>query len=322
VVAGVDVGGTNIVGGLVDGEGRCLVQTERSTQAYKGADAVYLNIINVVQDVLHWARRESIFISSLGVSTAGQVDSHGVIVYATDTFPGWIGYPLRERLQDELGLDVFVENDAFAAGWGEKSFGIARDIQDFVMITLGTGIGGSIFTKGGLLTGSANLAGLIGHMTVDPFGVECNCGGRGCLECYASGTAISKQAREALDLAVDSPLVQLFKSKGDITAKDVFDAARLGDSVAHQVLDCAATCLGAGVGSLINVLNPELVVLSGGLSRAGNEWLHLIEESAKRYSTSAAIRGVKIQFSEFLSNCGLIGAAAVAHSSGIRRILA
>ncbi len=319
VVAGVDIGGTNMVGGLVDSSGACLYKSQRPTQARKGAETVFANIVSMVKDTLQWADGRSYHVARVGVSTAGQVDSSGRIAYATDTFPGWTGFPLRQRLEAELGLKVYVENDALAAAWGEKYFGLARDADDFIMLTLGTGIGGAIFSRGRLFTGFANLAGLIGHMTIDPLGIECNCGGRGCLERYAAATAIVQQVRDALGVGTKSRLADP-AFQGTLTAKDVFDAAREGDVLAQSVLERAALYLGAGIGSLLNLLNPELVVLSGGLTLAGEWWLHIVEQNVEKYATEAAREGVALRYSEFLSECGLFGAAAVGHSCGIPRL--
>jgi glucokinase len=293
---------------------------ERPTEAAKGADTVYGNILKVVRELLNWAQARSLSIKRLGVSTAGQVDPSGSIAYATDTFPGWTGFPLKAKLEAELGLEVFVENDAHAAAWGEKYFGIAQGIEDFIMLTLGTGIGGVFFTKGSLYTGSGNLAGLLGHMTIDLLGVECNCGGRGCLEQYASATGIVRQAREAAAEWPDGALAKLLASQGDFSAKDVFTAAGFGEPAAKLVVEKAAEYLGAGIGSLLNLLNPELVVLAGGVSEAGEPWLELVSKAVKGYCTEAARRGVSIKLSKFPSHCGLFGAAAVAQAGGITRL--
>lgn len=321
-VLGIDIGGTNMAGGLISSEGEILHKVEIPTEASRGSEAVFSNIKSVAEELLRWADLKGVPVSRIGISTAGQVDpSAGTILYATDTFPGWTGFPLKQRLQPEFGLEVFVENDALAAGWGEKCFGLAQDAHDFIMLTLGTGVGGAVFARGKLLSGSANLAGLIGHMTVDPYGRPCNCGGRGCVEQYASATAIAKTALQSVGLPSDSVLRGKISRAGSaLSAKDVFDAARLGDGRAQEVVAEAALYLGAAIGSLINLLNPELVVLSGGVSRAGDYFLRQVHAAAQQYSTAVAFENVDIRISQFMEYCGVMGAGAVAYTSGIHRL--
>ena len=321
VVAGIDIGGTSLVGGIIGPDADCRFKLKMPTGAGSGSEVVFDNIKRVAEQLLEWCRTREIRIGKLGISTAGQVDpAAGRILYATDTFPGWTGFPLKERLETDLRLEVFVENDAFAAGWGEKCFGLAQEVSDFIMITLGTGIGGALFARGRLLTGSHNLAGLIGHMTIDPLGKPCNCGGRGCLEQYSSGTAIAGRALELTRLSQYSAFKEKIEELHSFSARDVFDLAGSGDPMAQEIVAEAAIYLGAGIGGLITLLNPELVVLSGGVSRSGNFFLRQVTEAAKNHSTPASFGKARINISEFVDDCGLIGAGAVAYTSGIERL--
>ena len=322
MVAGIDIGGTSIVGGIIGPAADCKFKLQVPTSASSGSEVVFNNIKRVAEELLEWARTRGVPIEKLGISTAGQVDpSSGKILYATDTFPGWTGFPLQERLETDLRLEVFVENDAFAAGWGEKCFGLAQGVDDFIMITLGTGIGGALFTRGRLITGCHNLAGLIGHMTIDPFGKLCNCGGRGCLEQYASGTAMAERAVELAKHSHDGTIKQKIRELGhDFSAKDVFAIANTGDPMAQEIVAEAATYLGAGIGGLMNLLNPELVVLSGGISKSGNVFLMQVIEAAQNHSTPAAFDKSRINISAFYDDCGLVGAGAVAYTAGIERL--
>jgi glucokinase len=321
-VASIDIGGTNISGGLIDGDGRVLFRMQKSTQASMAAERVLENITSVADQLVKIAQANSIAVNRMGLATAGQVDPDtGTITYATDTIPGWTGVAVKDRLECSTGLTTFVENDAFAAGWGEKVFGVAHDSQDFVMMTLGTGVGGAVFVKGRLLPGSTGLAGLIGHVSIDPDGMSCICGGRGCLEAYVSGTGIAKAAREAIGAESESLLAEIASaSLGDITAKDVFDAAKYGDPIAMSIVMRTAKYLGTGIGGLITLLNPELIIIGGGVSNAGSLLLDPTLESVKSHCSPAAFAKATVCFSRFLDDCGLMGAAAIAYTCGIPRI--
>lgn len=321
-VAAIDVGGTNIIGGLIDRDGKILFKTQKGTQASMGEERVLGNIISVADRLVKVAEADSIAVSRMGIATAGQVDPNtGTITYATDNIPGWTGVAVKDTLERSTGLTVFVENDALAAGWGEKVFGVAESAQDFVIITLGTGVGGAVFVKGRLLPGSTGLAGLIGHMSIVPEGVPCNCGGRGCLEAYVSGPAIAKAAKDAIRDKPEGLLAELASaSSGEITAKDVFDTAKYGDPIAMSIVMRTAKYLGTGIGSIVTLLNPELVIIGGGVSKAGSLLLGPTIESAEAHCSPAAFSGVTVGLSKFLDDCGLMGAAAIAYTCGIPRI--
>ncbi len=322
VVIAIDIGGTNITAGLIDGEGRVLFRTQKSTEAFLGARHVLESTIGVARQLAGVAQVNSISVSRIGISTAGQVDSDtGTVTYATDTIPGWTGVNVKNRLERSIGLTAFVENDASAAAWGEKVFGVAQNSQNFVMITLGTGVGGAVFVRGRLLSGSTGLAGLVGHVSVNPDGIQCICGGRGCLEAYASGTGIAKAAREAIGAKSGGRLAEIASANlGDISAKDVFDAAKCGDPIATSIVMQAAKYLGTSIGGLVTLLNPELVVIGGGVSNAGRLLLNPTLKSVRSHCSPGAFAKANVSFSRFLDECGLIGAAAVAHTCGIPRI--
>jgi glucokinase len=261
---GVDVGGTKIEGLLVDVEaGRILDRRLVETQA-DDEEAIADSIVAVARELL--ASREGV--RALGVGSAGLVDHHGVMRYAPNL--AWREFPLRERVGAAVGLPTLVENDANAAAWGEFRFGAGRGYRDMILVTVGTGIGGGIVIEGKLFRGAHGFAAEIGHIIVEPGGPRCGCGNLGCWEQVASGKAIGRLGREAAAKHPESPFLEL--AGGDpqkVTGLEVTKAAMQGDGIAVQILAEVGRRLGEGIAGLVNVLDPEVVVVGGGAIEAG-----------------------------------------------------
>ncbi|PIJ62995.1 ROK family protein [Mesotoga sp. H07.pep.5.3] len=321
VVVALDMGGTKIVGALINSKGKILFSTRKPTEASFGRDSVLHTMTKMVGELIERARSIDVAIDKLGVSVAGQVDPiEGKVIYATDTLPGWIGTSLKEHFYDYFGIEVQVENDAFCAAWGEKNYGIAKEATDFVVITLGTGIGGAFFSNSKLFVGSNGLAGLIGHMSLYPDGRKCNCGGIGCIERYASGSGIVQTAKELIEAGNQTILTRMHRDSSEINAKSIFEACLKNDRVAKETIKVMTKSLGTEIGSLITLLNPQLVVIGGGLMASARCFLEETIDVARKHSSPAALRGVKISSSKFPDDMCLVGAAALVQVGPIPRI--
>lgn len=249
---GIDVGGTKILTALVDETGRVLREWRTPTPAARGGPAVLAALGDALEAALAEVGREQVV--GVGVSAAGQIDvATGVVTYASPNLPGWTGTPVGRTLRDRLGLPVTVENDGNAAAYGEWWAGAGRGAGSLVVLTVGTGVGGGVLLDGRLRHGGRWRAGELGHLIVQAEGVRCNCGQTGCLEVYASGTAIARLAREA-------------RPGWDADAPAVFAAAEAGDALALAVLRRSTRFLAAGLVSIANLFDPERILIGGGVA--------------------------------------------------------
>lgn len=238
----------------------------------------------------------------------GAVDSGQAVVLSAPNLPSLINFGLKAVLQERLGWPVVLENDANAAAIGEMWLGAARGCRDVVSVTLGTGVGGGVVLDGKLWRGAHGSAGEIGHATVDPFsGLKCKCGNTGCLELFASATAIVRMARESLAQSAQSTL-----SVADLTAEKVYDAGRNGDELARSVFKRAGKYLGIGLANLMGLIDPEIIVINGGVVNGWDLFApDMYQEVAKR-AFQATAQQVKIARAECGDNAGLLGAARLA----------
>ena len=257
---GVDVGGTKVLGGVVDEFGAVLKTARRDTPR-EGGRALTQAIADVAQELM-----SEFTIDSVGVSAAGFVSSDRKTMLATPNIAGWNGVDLDSDLTALIGLPVVIENDANAAAWGEARFGAGRGKDHMLMMTIGTGIGGGIVVNGDLYRGAFGIAAEIGHIRVVPDGHLCGCGARGCFEQYASGNALLRHAREAIAASPD--IARNLLSRGDgtidgLTGKAITEAAGDGDAVALAAFNTTGQWLGAGIATLSVILDPECVVIGG-----------------------------------------------------------
>ena len=305
LVFAVDLGGTHLRIGLVDDAGKIHNQLKRLTPK---DDSPYA-LVEALADVADgWLRDDRGPIVAASVMVPGAVDSSQAVVLSAPNLPSLINFGLKAVLQERLGWPVVLENDANAAAIGEIWLGAARGCRDVVSVTLGTGVGGGVVLGGKLWRGAHGSAGEIGHATVDPFsGLKCKCGNTGCLELFASATAIVRMARESLAQFPQGTL-----SAENLTAEKVYAAGREGDELALSVFRRAGKYLGIGLANLISVIDPEMIVVSGGVV---NGWDLLAtdmyqEVSDRAFRTTA--QAVKIARAECGDNAGLLGAARLA----------
>ena len=309
---GVDVGGTKVLGGVVDELG-AVVKTARRDTPREGGAALTQAIADVAKELM-----SDFTIDSVGVSAAGFVSSDRKTMLATPNIAGWNGVDLDYQLTSLIGLPIVIENDANAAAWGEARFGAGRGKRHMLMLTVGTGIGGGIVVNGELYRGAFGIAAEIGHIRVVPEGHLCGCGARGCFEQYGSGNALMRHAREAIAASPD--IARNLLSRGDgtlegLTGKAITDAARDGDAVALAAFNTTAQWLGAGIASLAVVLDPECVVIGGGVIDAGEILLKPTREALERYMPFAGKHPYPEIIGAQLGNeAGLVGVADLARS--------
>ena len=315
-IVGVDLGGTNIVAGAMTADGsRHLAMRSIPTNSFVGDEGVADRIVGLVEGVIldsmeqtDCARRDFI---GIGVGAPGPLDrERGIVLVAPNL--GWKDFPLAQRIQKRLNLPTTLDNDANCATFGEWWQGAARGGRNVVGITIGTGIGGGLIINGALYHGSSDMAGEIGHTTIDLNGRHCKCGNYGCLEAYASAPAIATRAREVLVREEgDSAIPAMVEGNFDnITARIVYDAAKLGDPIASEIVKDTARYLGAGVANLLNIFNPDIVVLAGGVAEAGDALFVPLRAEVRRRAFSPAVNAMKIVPGSLPGTAGVVGAVA------------
>lgn len=304
-VIGVDVGGTGTKAGVVDAGGHIRTRTEVATDKTAGTKG----IIAVVEDLLSRAHPDRGAIRAVGVGAAGFIDAASGSV----TFSPNLVYDdphIADALATRVQLPVAVDNDANAAVWGECRFGVASGLGHVAMLTLGTGIGSGFVVDGRLLRGATGAGAELGHTVIDPDGPACGCGLRGCLEQFASGTAIARMAKEALGAGGDSILRQIVP--GELSAKDVASAAYEADELACQVLRRAGRALGIGLSNVANIFDPDAIVLGGGVVAAGECFLGPARDELFRMTAAQRRRPMRLDTTALGADAGVLGAAALA----------
>ncbi|KRE36841.1 glucokinase [Janibacter sp. Soil728] len=313
---GIDIGGTKVSGGVLDEDGRILVRTRRDTPDRSNAPRVVEDtIVEVIEELLVQADAEGVERPvTVGVGAAGFVAAdRSTVVFAPHL--SWRNEPLREALGKRLDLPISIDNDANAALWAEHRFGAARGASHAVMITLGTGIGGAILVGGQLVRGRYGIAGEFGHMQVVPGGQRCECGNRGCWEQYSSGNALVREAR-GLAMANSPMATDLLAHVGgdpaSLTGPMITEAARHGDATATELLAEIGHWLGVGIANLAAALDPEVFVIGGGVSAAGDLLLGPARDTFARQLPGRGYRpAATIVAARFGPDAGLIGAAAL-----------
>jgi glucokinase len=309
-VVGVDIGGTNLVVGSVAEDGsEILGLVYEPTLAERGADAVLERIVKLVRSSIAAAPGKAM--AGVGIGSPGPLDTARGIVLLTPNL-GWTNYPVRDRLSEALGLAATLDNDANCAIFGEWWRGAARGAKHVVGLTIGTGIGGGIVLDGEIYHGASDIAGELGHMTIDSTGRRCKCGNYGCLEAYASGPAIAARAVEGIEAGAETSLPAYVQNDlAKITAQVVYEAAHDGDAYAREVVHDTAKVLGAGVANIINIFNPQVVVICGGVTLAGDQLFVPLRSEVKRRAFKPAANACRIVPGELTGTAGVYGAAAV-----------
>ncbi|MBT5088168.1 MAG: ROK family glucokinase [Micrococcales bacterium] len=310
---GIDIGGTKVLGALVDTSGTVILE-KRIPSPAQDPDQMLEVVASLITELADAAGQE---LEAVGVAAAGFIDATGsTVLYAPNL--KWRNEPLRERLEQRTKLAVVIENDANAAGWAEFRFGAGQGTKDMAMLTLGTGVGGAIISDGQLRRGGFGIAGELGHIRVVRDGRPCGCGRKGCVEQYASGTALLNAAKALV--ASNDPaaamLAELSPSAEQLTGQHIAQALLAGDSGARALIEDLGQYLGEAMGSITAALDPEVYVIGGGLSEAGELVLEPIRRSFEAEVPANGFRPVaKVVGATFSNQAGVIGAADLARQS-------
>jgi glucokinase len=319
-VLAVDIGGTKIITAIISDDGRVIAKDRCLTLAGEGVQAVIDRLFSAADSLLNRNNMEPAQLSGIGLASAGIIDSGRGVITVSPNLPDWCDVPLGDIVRERYRVDAFLVNDASAAALGEHRFGAGRGVSNLVLLTLGTGIGGGIIINNEMYLGSCGSAGEIGHMTIDINGPECGCGNRGCLEVLASGTAIARDAVSRIGQGERSSLVEMVRGKlENVTAEKIGAAARNGDSLALDVLSRAGIYLGVGLANLINIFNPEMIVLGGGMVGLGDLFIAPAQRVAVERSFPVSARAVRIVTAQLENEAGVYGAAIFALEGGNKK---
>ncbi|MCX6024035.1 MAG: ROK family glucokinase [Chloroflexi bacterium] len=309
---GVDLGGTKIGVGLArnDGEVRCPIFLP--TEAEGGPDHVIARILWAADRVLDDAGMTRRQVAGIGIGAPGPLDGPNGVVVTAPNMPGWDHVPLRDRISRGLDMPAYLENDANAAALGEARFGAARGSSHVIYVTLGTGIGGGLVMNGELVRGATGAAGEIGHMVIDMNGPRCGCGNYGCWEALASGTAIAREARAIVASGRPTAITMMSEGSPDgVSARTVFLAAIEGDSVALGILSNAALFLGVGLANLVNLFNPQVGVIGGGMTSMGDLLLEPALAHMRKRAFAPSVEAARFVQAALGEHAGILGAAAL-----------
>jgi glucokinase len=310
-IVGVDLGGTTTKLAFINLNGEILYKWEIPTDNSNEGQNITTNIANAIDQKLVELKVQKTKLIGIGMGAPGPIDYEtGVVLNVVNL--GWKdNFPLQESLHSLTGLPVAIENDANCAALGEMWNGAGKGTSDLVCVTLGTGVGGGVIANGNIVRGINGAAGEIGHITSIPFGgAPCNCGKSGCLETIASATGIVRLAEAELSKPESQgQLAVVFAENGKVTAKDVFDCARNDDELAKKILNEVTFHLGFALANIANTLNPEMIVLGGGVSRAGDILLDLVIANFSKYTFSAARDSTHLSLAILGNDAGVIGAA-------------
>jgi glucokinase len=313
LVLGIDLGGTKILTAVTNPRGEMLSRDHSVTPAAKGQDAVIQAIVESIRRALDQAELTMADLDAIGVGAPGPSNPQTGILYTSPNLPGWHNVPIRDIIEQEFDKKAFLINDANAAALAEFQFGAGRGSCCFIYVTVSTGIGGGIVLDGKVYTGSAGLAAEIGHMTIEDRGPACNCGNVGCWEALASGTALAKEARRRITEGGSTSILE--HADGDVekvTAPVIQQAAEAGDRLAKELLARTSHYLGTGFANLINIFNPDVIAIGGGVANMGDMLLGPAYTVAKERAFLQAYESVRFARAELGRNSGVLGAAAYA----------
>lgn len=306
-VIGIDLGGTKISGAIADFKGNIVSKYIISTNSNEGEKAVLDRITIVIEKVIEESKIDKNQILAIGIGSPGPLDAKKGIILTTPNLP-FKNFNIVEPLKDKFNIPVYLDNDANAAAIGEYVFGAGRGTNNMVFITVSTGIGGGAILNGKIYRGNTCNALEIGHTTIEKDGPKCNCGNYGCAEALASGTAIGREGKEAVEREEKTSLSSYEK----ITAYEVFKEAEKGDAVSQKVLDKALNYLGICVANIIASFDPEMVIIGGGVSKGGNIVFQKVKEVVDKRCFKAMSESTKIVPAALGTDAGVIGAVALA----------
>lgn len=309
---GIDVGGTNVKLALVNDKGNILYSNSVPTRAEMGYEYTVNNIKQAIKDLM--AETKAVNIEGIGFDFPGQIDYKNGIVRLAPNIPGWVNIPIAQIIEDEFKIPTRIDNDVHCAALGELNFGAGKGCENFICMTVGTGIGSGIVINGKLVRGASNAAGELGHIKLQMHdGPLCGCGDYGCMEAFASGPSIVAMAKEYL-LSGKSTKYQEMANGNEITPYIVAQAALEGDPVAKRIFTKMGEYIGFGLASVVNLLNPERIIIGGGVADAGDILLEPIRETIKKRAMVVAGSAVEVVPAELGNTAGVIGASLLIES--------
>ena len=312
-VLAIDLGGTKILSAIISSSGKVITTDRRLSLADKGPESVLNRIFTSVDSLLSQNNIGLSQLHSISIAAAGIIDSNQGVITLSPNLPGWQDIPLRDIIKEKYKVDTFLLNDASAAALGEHQFGAGKGVNSLIYLTVSTGIGGGLIIDGKLYLGACGSAGEIGHMTIDVNGPKCSCGNTGCLEALASGTAMAREAIRRIKQGENSSLTVIVGGKiEDITAEKISIAAQGGDSLALEVISEAVTYLGVGLANLVNIFNPEMIIIGGGVAKMGDLLFEPAGQAVRERAFQLPAQAVRIVPARLGDNVGVLGAAVFA----------
>jgi len=322
---GVDLGGTNLRIAAVDSNGKTLEKITTNTEVARGRDQVIDEMCAAILQIVAQQRGAG-ELAGIGIGVPGIIEMQTGMLHESPNLPGWHNYPVRDEIERRLQTSVVLENDANAAAMGEKWLGAAAGVDDMCMFTLGTGVGGGLVMQGKIWHGMTGMAGELGHTNVEPEGYPCKCGSRGCLEQYASATAVKRMAQELIASGKAPHMASALKQDVEFTSKEIFDLAMQGDAQARGIFERVGKALGTVIADMVNIFNFPMYVVGGGVASAWDAFAPLMLETIGRNSfvyrntapyvnasagnaRSGTVRGTIITRALLGGDAGLIGAA-------------
>ena len=307
---GIDLGGTNIAVGLVNEKMEILAKDSAPTSPERGYEAIVKDMAALCEKVVEEAGKTMQDVQAIGIGSPGSIESeNGVVAYANNLDMHHV--PMAAELKKYFNLPVRIENDANAAAYGEYMIN-GGNVQDFIFITLGTGVGGGIIIDKKIYSGFNGAGGELGHMTLVQGGEMCTCGNPGCWEAYASVTALIRQTKAAMEKNPESLMHKIAAEQGKVNGRTAFDAAKQGDAAAQAVVEQYTTYVAAGILSMINIFQPEELVIGGGISKEGDYLLNPIREYVEKYGYNKYLDKTELKIAKLFNDAGIIGAAMAA----------
>ncbi len=313
IVIGIDLGGSAVRLSTVTETGKLRYSRKIDISARREQQYVINAIINNIIELGNIEKGQGNTVASIGIGSPGIIDLRKGVVVTSVNFPGWKHVPVKKLLEKAVALPVVLDNDANAAAYGEKWRGAGRKVNSLICLTMGTGIGGGIILDGNIWHGADGMAGEIGHMTVNPEGPTCNCGNTGCLETYSSATGMVRSAIDSISNGKKTILKQLSdRDNNRITANMIHEAALRGDKLSIKILTEAGKYIGIAMASLINVLNPEMVILTGAVTGAWDFFMPAARQEVERRAYKALADRTEIVPGKLIATAGIVGAAGLA----------
>ena len=313
---GIDVGGTNVKIALVDENGKIIYSNSVPTYAKMGYEYTVNNIKQAIKDLMKETETQPKDIQGIGFDFPGQVDYKTGVVKLAPNIPGWVNVPIAQMIEEEFHIPTKIDNDVRCAALGEMLFGAGRGCENFVCITVGTGIGSGLVVNGQIVRGASNAAGELGHIKLQmKDGPICGCGDTGCLEAFASGPSIVAMAQDYIKGGKSTKFREMAAAEGgEITPYMVAKAAEAGDPVAKRIFEIVGEYIGIGLTSVINLLNPEKVIIGGGVAEAGDLLFNPIRKTIKERAMVVAGEAVEIVPAQLGNTAGVIGASLLIKS--------